>query len=138
MYHQKLKASYFNRLSQGHFPGLLGITITHLEEGKLQAKMSIKKDFFAPNGYLHAGSLVTLADTVAGYATVAHLPEKGESFTTLELKSNFLGAAKEGTLLCECTAEHLGRTTQVWRAEVRHEQTDKRIAIFSCTQLILY
>ena len=130
--------AYLNQISKGHFPGLLGIEITHIEEGKLVAEMPVKKDFFAPNGFLHAGSIVTLADTAAGYAAVAHLPENGKSFTTLELKTNFVGAIREGRLTCECVAEHLGRTTQVWRVLVRNKETEKQLALFSCTQLILY
>lgn len=129
---------YFNKVSKGFFPGLVGVKITQVEQGKLKAKMKVEKSFFAPNGFLHAGSIVTFADSVAGYATIAHLPENGKSFTTLELKSNFLRAARDGYLECECVSEHLGRTTQVWRVIVLHAETQKKIAVFSCTQLILY
>lgn len=138
MFNPKLDVPYFNALSKGHFPGLLGIEITHVEEGTMTAEMEVKKEFFAPNGFLHAGSIVTLADSVAGYACFAHLPENGKSFTTLELKTNFTGAIKQGTMQCECVAEHLGRTTQVWRSTVSNKETGKKIAIFTCTQLILY
>lgn len=138
MYKKELTPAFFNDASKGHFPGLLGINITHLEEGKMQAEMEVRKEFFAPNGFLHAGSIVTLADTVAGYASIAHLPENGKSFTTLELKSNFVKAIREGKLTCECAAEHLGRTTHVWRVLVRDMNRKKKIAVFSCTQLILY
>jgi len=138
MFNKKLNADYFNQASKGHFPGLLGIVVTHLEDGQLLAEMPIKKELFAPNGYLHAGSIVTLADTAAGYASIAHLPEKGKSFTTLELKSNFVKGVKEGNLECHCVSEHLGRTTHVWRVIVSHKETGKQVAIFSCTQLILY
>jgi len=81
---------------------------------------------------------VSFADTVAGYAAIAHLPEGGKSFTTLELKSNFTKAIRKGKLNCECIAEHLGRTTQVWRVIVNDMESKKKIAVFSCTQLILY
>ena len=104
----------------------------------MRAEMAVKKEYFAPNGYLHAGSIVTFADTIAGYACFSHLPENGKSFTTLELKSNFIRAIKEGKLEGECTPEHLGRTTQVWRVIVRDMATQKKVALFSCTQLILY
>jgi len=138
MFNKKRDVDYFNNLSKGHFPELLGVQVTHVEEGKMQAEMSVKKEFFAPNGFLHAGSIITFADTIAGYSSIAHLPEKGKSFTTLELKSNFIKAIREGALKCECIAEHLGRTTHVWRVIVRNQETDKKIALFSCTQLILY
>lgn len=75
MYNKTLNIEYFNNLSKGHFPELLGIKITHVEESKMNAEMSVKKAFFAPNGFLHAGSIVTFADTIAGYASIAHLPD---------------------------------------------------------------
>ncbi|MFK7904258.1 MAG: PaaI family thioesterase [Chitinophagales bacterium] len=125
-------------MSKGTFPASLGITITQIEEGKMLAEMPVKKELFAPNGFLHAGSIITFADTIAGYSTVLHLPEKAKSFTTIELKSNLLGAAREGVLEGESFVEHLGRTTHVWRVEVRRKETKKKIAVFSCTQLILY
>lgn len=138
MFNPSCNAAHFNNFSKDHFPELLGIVITHVEENRMIGEMPVKKILFAPNGFLHAGSIVTFADSVAGYATVAHLPEKAKSFTTLELKSNFIGAIKEGVLECECNSEHLGRTTHVWRVTVRNQQTKKKIAVFSCTQLILY
>jgi len=138
MYNKKRDADFFNQISQGHFPALLGVEITQVAEGSLTGEMAIKKELFAPNGYLHAGSIITFADTLAGYATVAHLPENGKSFTTLELKSNFIGAKREGKLIGECVAEHLGRTTHVWRVTVLDSDSHKKIALFSCTQLIIY
>ena len=138
MFNPALDPTYFNELSKNHFPELLGIKVTDVAEGKMRAEMTVKKEFFAPNGFLHAGSIVSFPDTIAGYASIAHLPENGKSFTTLELKSNFIKAARDGRILCECTAEHLGRTTHVWRVIVTHAATNKKIAVFSCTQLVLY
>jgi uncharacterized protein (TIGR00369 family) len=91
----------------------------------------------APNGFLHAASVVALADTACGYATIAHLPDGADSFTTIELKSNFLGTQTQGTLHCEARAVHTGRTTQVWDAEVLGED-GRPIAIFRCTQMVLW
>ncbi|MEM7102934.1 MAG: PaaI family thioesterase [Bacteroidota bacterium] len=138
MLNKERNVEHFNSIGKGHFPDLLGIRVTHIEEGKLHGEMPVKAALFAPNGYLHAGSIITFADTIAGYSTMAHLPEKARSFTTIELKSNFLGAKKDGKLHCECIAEHLGRTTHVWRAIVKDPDTGKKIALFSCTQLIIY
>ena len=115
-----------------------GIKVVELKEGSLNGEMKVEKEFFAPNWFLHAGSIVTFADTLAGYATVAHLPEKAFSFTTLELKSNFIGAIREGKLLGECLPVHLGRTTQVWSVTIKNAATKKNIALFTCTQLVLY
>ena len=101
-------------------------------------QLPIRPELLAPNNYLHAGAVVTLADTAAGYGCLAHLPEGAESFTTIELKSNFLGTARAGLLLCTARGVHLGRTTQIWDATVTHEETAKPIALFRCTQLILW
>jgi len=92
----------------------------------------------APNGFLHAGSLVTLADTLAGYGCVRNLPEGASGFTTVELKSNHLGTVREGTVVCEARPAHLGRTTQVWDATVSSRETGRTLALFRCTQMLLY
>jgi uncharacterized protein (TIGR00369 family) len=92
----------------------------------------------APNGFLHAGSVVTLADTSAGYGCISNLPAGANGFTTIELKSNHLGTARDGTIECSATAVHLGKTTQVWDAVVTHRETGKTIALFRCTQMVLY
>ena len=120
------------------FHSELGIVFTHLSEGKVIGEMPIQPKFFAANGFVHAGSIVTFADSIAGFSSIAHLPEGASSFTTLEVKTNFIGAAREGTLEAEGFAEHLGRSTHVWRVEVRSKETKKKVATFSCTQLILY
>jgi len=135
----ELDVTFFNNLSRGHLPEHLGVQITHLAQGVMRGTVAIGPKLMAPNGFLHAGTVVTLADTLAGYACVAHLPEGGMGFTTLELKSNFLGTAREGTIAAEATAVHLGRTTQVWDATVwRGSDRTKPIALFRCTQLVLY
>jgi 1,4-dihydroxy-2-naphthoyl-CoA hydrolase len=84
-----------------------------------------------------SGTVVTLADTACGYGCSAHLPATAKGFTTIELKSNHLGTALDGVIEVEARATHLGRTTHVWDAEVRHQQTGKTIALFRCTQMIL-
>ncbi|MEM7657657.1 MAG: PaaI family thioesterase [Bacteroidota bacterium] len=128
----------FNQISQGKFPGFLGIKVLTVEKDHLVAEMPIRPEFLAPNGFLHAGSLVSLADTLAGYASVANLPEGATSFTTIELKSNFFRTLTEGVVIAETRAEHLGRTTHVWQVEVKDQATGKKLALFSCTQMMLY
>ena len=119
-------------------PGYLGIEITELGERRLAAQLPIKPHLLAPNGYLHAGSIVSLADTAAGYACVAHLPEGATNFTTIELKSNHFSTAREGMITCVATAAHLGRSTQVWDVTVTNAANGKTVALFRCTQMILY
>jgi uncharacterized protein (TIGR00369 family) len=100
--------------------------------------MAVRREVMAPNGYLHAASVVALADTSCGYGCVVNLPEGASGFTTIELKSNFLGTAREGAIACRATPVHLGRTTQVWDAVVQVEGAEKVIALFRCTQMVLW
>ncbi len=125
---------------QGTLPGLFGLTVTELAEGRLQASFELKDWMLAPNGFLHAASVVTLADSCAGYACRAHLPDGAKGFTTIELKTNFLGTARSGVIRCVTEAEHLGRSTQVWSSTVYGppEQGDRKMALFRCTQMILW
>jgi uncharacterized protein (TIGR00369 family) len=131
-------ADHFNRFGEEHLPGLVGLVLTEVSEGLVKGELRLRKDLLAPNGYLHAGTIVTFADTLAGYGCVAHLPAGAENFTTVELKTNFLNTAREGTLYGEAQAVHLGRTTQVWDAVVTHGGDRRRLALFRCTQLVLY
>ena len=127
-----------NERGKEYLPGYLGVEMTALAEGTLSARMAVKRLHVAPNEFLHAASVVALADTTCGYATLAHLPDGATSFTTIELKSNFLGTVREGAVACVATAQHLGRTTQVWDAVVTDEATGRKIALFRCTQMILW
>ena len=120
-----------------YLPGHLGIEILSVEPDEVRARIRVARRLCAWNGYLHAGAVVSLADTCCGYATVRNLPEDAAGFTTIELKSNFLGTALEGDVLCSATPVHKGRTTQVWDAVVRAEKTGKTLALFRCTQMIL-
>jgi len=128
----------FNKRGVGFLPGHLGLIVTHVGEAELRSELPVHQALMAPNGYLHAGSVVTLADTSAGYGCVANLPEGATGFTTIELKSNHLGTARDGTIACTAKAAHLGKTTQVWDAVVTHQESGKTIALFRCTQMILY
>ena len=129
---------HFNRIGAGKLPGHLGIIITHASESEFRAELKVNDTVMAPNGFLHAGTVVTLADTLAGYGCIANLPPGAVGFTTIELKSNHLGTALEGTIVGSAKPVHLGKTTQVWDATVTRKETGKTIALFRCTQLILY
>jgi 1,4-dihydroxy-2-naphthoyl-CoA hydrolase len=136
MTHVDLEA--LNRRGEGRFPGFLGIRFTALGERCIDAELDVRPELLAPNGYLHAGAIVTLADTCCGYGCFAHLPAVANGFTTVELKSNHLGTALTGTLACRATAAHLGKRTHVWDAVVIHRDTGRTLALFRCTQMILY
>ncbi len=127
-----------NRIGIGKLPGHLGIVITYASEAEIRAELQVNDTVMAPNGFLHAGTVVTLADTLAGYGCIANLPSGAVGFTTIELKSNHLGTALEGIIVGSAKPVHLGKTTQVWDATVTRKESGKTIALFRCTQLILY
>jgi 1,4-dihydroxy-2-naphthoyl-CoA hydrolase len=128
----------FNEIGTGKLPGHLGIVITHVGALELKAELAVSEVLMAPNGFLHAGTVVTLADTCAGYGCIVNLPPGASGFTTIELKSNHLSTVREGTIVGSAKPAHLGKTTQVWDSVVTHKETGRTIALFRCTQLILY
>lgn len=127
-----------NRRGTGRLPGWFGLKVVRLDERELAMQLAIQPQMLAPNGFLHAASVIALADTACGFATIAHLPDGAENFTTIELKCNFLGTAAEGTLEAVARGVHLGRTTQVWDSEVREVAGGKTVALFRCTQMVLW
>ena len=127
-----------NDLLPGTLPGLLGIAFTAHEPGRIEGHLDVRREVLAPNGYLHAATVVGLADTACGLATRALLPEGAAGFTTIELKANYLGTAREGRVGVVAANAHAGRTTQVWDATVTAEATGKTIALFRCTQSVLW
>jgi len=88
---------------------------------------------------MHEASVIALVDTACGYGCIASRPEGATGFTTIGLKTNFLGTAKEGEVV-SCTARllHGGRMTQVGDAEAVNEATGRTIALFRCTQMVLW
>lgn len=133
--HQGRDIAAFVKRQQGKLPDVLGFEPLEVRHGYVKARMQVTEKLLAPNGFLHAASVITLADTCAGYGCVASLPDGAKNFTTVELKSNFLGTARDGVIECEAKGVHLGKSTQVWDAEVR--ANGKTIALFRCTQIVL-
>lgn len=128
----------WNKLGKDCLPGLIGIEVLSVEPDELRARMKVTNQICAPNGFLHAASVVALADTACGYATVNNLPRGAKGFTTIELKTNFIGTALKGDVTCVAKLVHIGRSTQVWDAEVNSDESGKKIALFRCTQMILW
>jgi uncharacterized protein (TIGR00369 family) len=116
LFRTDITVDILNARSGENLPGYLGVELTDLREFELDSRMTLRKIHFAPNTYLHAASVIALADTTCGYATVAHLPAGASSFTTIELKSNFLGTTRGQGIICKTRAQHLGKNTQVWDA----------------------
>jgi 1,4-dihydroxy-2-naphthoyl-CoA hydrolase len=128
----------FNSIGARKLPGHLGIVITEVSASRVSGELPVLESVMAPNGYLHAGTIVTLADTVSGYGCIVNLPADAAGFTTIELKSNHLGTTLDGTIVAVATPLHRGKTTQVWDAVVTHKESGRTLAVFRCTQMILY
>ena len=134
----ELTPEVFNGRSTGHLPGLVGLRILTMSPQVVESRLEVRRELMAPNGFLHAATVIALADTSCGYGCVALLPQGASGFTTLELKANFLGTTREGAIVCRSTPVHLGRTTQVWDAVVTVEGSERKIALFRCTQMVLW
>jgi uncharacterized protein (TIGR00369 family) len=133
-----LTPAQLNAIGEKIFPGLVGLELLELSDGRSVARVAVKPRHLAPNDFLHAGLMVTLADTSCGYGTMASLPEGADSFTTLELKMNFQGTVRDGAIVSVAERRHGGRTTQIWDATVTAQASGKTLGLFRCTQLILY
>lgn len=133
-----MTAAELNDLAAGSLPALLGVQITESARGRVAAQLRIRPDLLAPNGYLHAATVIALADTACGLGCRSLLPDGAVGFTTIELKSNFLGTAVDGVIASEASVVHAGRTTQVWDAIVTHVDTARTLALFRCTQAVLW
>lgn len=133
-----MSPEFWNGRSKDRLPGTLGIEVLSVERGRMTGRIAIEPRHLAPNGFLHAATVVALADTICGYGCVVTLPDGASGFTTIELKSNHLGTVREGAISAVATLVHGGRTTQVWDAVVSDEANGKPIAMFRCTQMVLY
>ena len=132
------RARQFNTLQANTLPGVLGIVWEAAEPGRAEGRLVVETRHMAPNGFLHADTVIALVDTACGLGCMSSLPDGASGFTTIELKSNFLGTARDGSILCRATPAHLGRNTQVWDAVITKEADGKVIALFRCTQMVLW
>ena len=128
----------WNSRALDYLPGRLAFGVLKVEPDEVLGQLEIEKFHTAWHGFLHGGSVVTLADTCCGYGAVRNLPEGANGFTTIDLTSSFVGTALKGKVLCSAKPSHLGRTTQLWDATVTAEDTGKVLAHFRCTQMVLW
>lgn len=135
---RKVVADQLRQASETTLPGHMGLELIEIGEDSARMRCEIQPFHLAPNGYLHAGAVITLADTAAGFGCVGNFPDGANGFTTIELKSNFTGTLLEGAMVAEAWMIHGGRTTQVWDVEVSAEESGKKLAYFRATQMILY
>ena len=127
-----------NRLKQNSWVGELGIEVIAAQPGTVVGHLQVRPEFLAPNGFIHAAVLVSFADSLCGSGTVEALPQGATGHTTIELKANLPGTVRKGIVECRATPVHGGRITQVWDATVIAKESGKTIAVFRCTQLVLY
>lgn len=129
-------ADEMTAMLEGRFPGLVGMRIVEASATTVTGELTVREELLAPNGYLHAATVVALADTVCGVGARLALPAEASGFTTLELKTNYLGTARSGTVTVAAALVHGGRRTQVWDATIR-DSAERAIALFRCTQMVL-
>ena len=131
------RVAYLNEFAKDRHPGIVGIEVLSVEPELVTGRLDVTHELVAGTGYLWAPVIVTLADWLCACGIGPNLPE-GASFTTIELKANFLGTVREGGAIAgRARPVHKGRTTQVWDVEVADEATGRIIALFRCTQMVL-
>ncbi len=118
-------------------PGLHGVVFDESAADRVVGHIDVTPPLIAGTGFLFAPAVISLADTLCAAGCGNNIPE-GHSFTTVELKSNFLSSARAGErVVGVATPAHLGRRTHVWDVEVRNETTGRTMALFRCTQMVL-
>lgn len=118
-------------------PGLLGLEIVRADDEGCEGRLTVTEPLIAGTGFLFAPVVVGMADILCAFGTGPGLPE-GASFTTVELKANFLTSARVDEVVHGvATPAHRGRTTQVWDCVVTNETTGRTMALFRNTQLVL-
>jgi 1,4-dihydroxy-2-naphthoyl-CoA hydrolase len=119
------------------FAELKGVTFTEADRDRVVARMQVRPELCTLNHVIHGGALMALADSVGAAATIINLPDDAKGTTTLESKTNFIGAAREGTtVIATATPVHRGRRTQVWQTRLESED-GKLIALVTQTQMVL-
>ena len=127
----------FNAWAATKVPGMFGLEVIRRDETGAEGRLTVTEPLIAGTGFLFAPVVVGMADMLCAFGMGPGMPEGG-SFTTVELKTNFLSSAKEGEVVHGlATPAHLGRTTQVWDCVVTNETTGRTMALFRNTQLIL-
>jgi uncharacterized protein (TIGR00369 family) len=121
---------------QKMFPKFLGMKLLEAGPERVRAELTVTSDLCTTGSTLHGGAVMTLADFLGAAGTVLNLPA-GASTTTIESKTNFLGAARLGdTVTATCEPLHRGQRTQVWRTTVA--RADGRVvAVAVQTQMVL-
>lgn len=118
------------------FPQLLGLEITEATPTRVRATLAARNELCRSGGTLHGGAIMSFADMVASVGAFLNLPE-GAQTTTIESKTNFIGAAKAGApIFAEALPLHVGRRSSVWQTNVTRED-GKLVAVVIQTQMVI-
>ena len=129
-------AEQMQKLFEPLLPGLMGIDLVEATTEKIVATMLVRPDLCTAGNVCHGGAFMAFADTIGAVGTVMNLPP-GTRTTTIESKTNFLGAAPVNTrVTAESTPLHRGKTTMVWQTMIRSE-AGKLCAVVTQTQMVL-
>jgi len=132
------RVAQLNEFARSKHPGMVGVEVLSCDPELVTGRLPVTEAVVSGTGFLWAPVVVTLADWLCACGIGGHLPE-GTSFTTLEIKTNFLGTVRQGgSVLGKARPVHTGRSTHVWDVEVSDEATGKVIALFRCTQMVLH
>ena len=128
----------FSRYGEEYLFGYLGMEFLKVEEDEVIPRIVLQQHHFGWNGYLHAGTIFSLADSCAGYGCVRSLPEGAAGFTTIETKTNFLSTVRQGSIQAIAIPLHRGKSTQVWDTSVSSTENGQLLSCYRCTQMVLW
>ena len=120
---------------KGTLGELLGIEFVEATKERVVARLTIRDDLRTVGGPLHGGTLMAFADTIGAVATVLNLPP-GAGTTTLESKTNFFAAGRDGIVQAETTPLHRGKRTQVWQTRIT-DASGRMLSLTTQTQMVL-
>ena len=128
------------RVARGEMPAppvatLIGFTLAAVEPGRAVVQLDVDDRHHNPMGTLHGGILCDIADAAMGMAYAATLDE-GETFTTLELKINFLKPVWSGRLVATGRMVKAGRTVGLAECDVTDDK-DRLVARATSTCMTL-
>jgi uncharacterized protein (TIGR00369 family) len=119
------------------FAKLMGVNVVEASAERVVAELLVREDLCTTGGRMHGGAMMAFADTLGGIGGFLALPEGAKATTTLESKTNFLGAAAVATIVRgEATPVHVGGRTSVWTTKITNAD-GKAVALVTQTQMVL-
>jgi uncharacterized protein (TIGR00369 family) len=131
----EIDAKAVEALLAGTLSALLGIRIVEAARERVVAELPIRDELKTTGGALHGGTLMAFADTIGAVATVLNLPP-GAGTTTIESKTNFFAAGREGVVRAESTPLHRGKRTMVWQTRIT-DASGRLLSMTIQTQMVL-